>query len=185
MKTLIQTTATLSFLLLGGTAMAGAGHGSSGHGSTTALGAPGHAEDVDREIAVSMTEMKFDLDSDEIRPGETVRFLVSNDGRVVHEFNLGTPESWKAHDGEMRAMFKKGMMSMRKIDHDKMMAAGMMHDDPNSVLLEPGETAELIWTFPDHAEQVDEVAFACNVPGHLAAGMKGEFDVATDAAAES
>lgn len=172
MKPLFQTTATLSFLLLAGSAIAGAGHG-----TDMAFGAPGHADDVDREIAVSMTEMEFDLDSADIRPGETVRFLVSNDGRVVHEFNIGTPESWKSHDREMKAMFKKGMMSMRKIDHDKMKSAGMMHDDPNSILLEPGETGEVIWTFPEHMEEAEDVAFACNVPGHLAAGMKGEFEI--------
>jgi len=51
-----------------------------------------------------------------------------------------------------------------------MEAAGMMHDDPNSVLLEPGKTGEVIWTF----SEVTEVGFACNVPGHRNAGMVGK-----------
>jgi uncharacterized cupredoxin-like copper-binding protein len=48
----------------------------------------------------------------------------------------------------------------------------MMHSDPNSTLLEPGERAEVIWRFPDEAT---EVGFACNVPGHREAGMVGNI----------
>ena len=44
-----------------------------------------------------------------------------------------------------------------------------MHDEPNSVLLEPGKSAEIVWKFPEHAE----LEFACNVPGHYDAGMQG------------
>jgi uncharacterized cupredoxin-like copper-binding protein len=46
----------------------------------------------------------------------------------------------------------------------------MKHDDPNSVLLEPGKSAEVIWTFPKKAE----LEFACNVPGHYESGMVGK-----------
>ena len=42
--------------------------------------------------------------------------------------------------------------------------------DPNSVLLEPGKTGEVIWTF----SEATEVGFACNVPGHRNAGMVGK-----------
>jgi len=48
---------------------------------------------------------------------------------------------------------------------------GMKHDDPNSILLAPGESGELIWTFSGDAE----LEFACNMPGHYQAGMVGEF----------
>ena len=52
-------------------------------------------------------------------------------------------------------------------------AAGMMaHDDNNSVLLEPGEAAELVWTFTSAAE----LEFACNVPGHYQMGMVGHIE---------
>jgi uncharacterized cupredoxin-like copper-binding protein len=45
----------------------------------------------------------------------------------------------------------------------------MEHNDPNSVLLEPGKSAEVIWRFA----KAGELEFACNVPGHYDAGMVG------------
>ena len=51
--------------------------------------------------------------------------------------------------------------------------AMMKHDDPNSVLLRPGETKELIWRFAGGMT----LEFACNVPGHYEAGMVGELKV--------
>jgi uncharacterized cupredoxin-like copper-binding protein len=53
------------------------------------------------------------------------------------------------------------------------MGNGMKHDDPNSVLVEPGKTAELTWTF----SKATNLEFACNVPGHYQAGMVGKLTV--------
>jgi len=50
---------------------------------------------------------------------------------------------------------------------------GMKHDDPNSVLVEPGKTAELTWTF----SKAGALEFACNIPGHYQAGMVGKLTV--------
>jgi uncharacterized cupredoxin-like copper-binding protein len=49
----------------------------------------------------------------------------------------------------------------------------MKHDDPNSVLLEPGQRQEVIWKFSDNSN----IEFACNVPGHYQAGMYGDVKV--------
>lgn len=49
----------------------------------------------------------------------------------------------------------------------------MEHDDPNVVLVEPGKTAEFAWTFAK-SRSFD---FACLVPGHFEAGMKGKIIV--------
>lgn len=38
---------------------------------------------------------------------------------------------------------------------------------PNSPLMEPGETAEVVWTFNTKSE----LEFACNIPGHYDCGM--------------
>ena len=43
----------------------------------------------------------------------------------------------------------------------------MSHTHTNSVLLEPNETAEIIWKFNTDAK----LEAACNVPGHYEAGM--------------
>jgi uncharacterized cupredoxin-like copper-binding protein len=52
-------------------------------------------------------------------------------------------------------------------------AAQMSHDDANSVLVEPGKTAELVWTFAKEGS----LEFACNLPGHYQAGMVGKLTI--------
>ncbi|MHC4434195.1 MAG: cupredoxin domain-containing protein [Planctomycetota bacterium] len=160
-----KTTATAIALLLSATSV----FAGPGHDSGPAFGQPGSEAEVDRVIQISMDEMKFGPKQIPVKEGETIKFVVTNVGRAVHEFNLGTDVTWDGHRDEMRAMMKNGMMNMLRIDHDKMKEAGMMHDDPNSVLLEPGESGEVIWTFSD----ATEMGFACNVPGHREAGMVG------------
>jgi uncharacterized cupredoxin-like copper-binding protein len=48
----------------------------------------------------------------------------------------------------------------------------MKHDDPNSVLVEPGQTKELTWKFTKQTT----LEFACNMPGHYEAGMVGKVN---------
>ena len=43
----------------------------------------------------------------------------------------------------------------------------MVHDDPNAVTVEPGQTRELTWRFVGN----QPVLFACNIPGYAEAGM--------------
>ncbi|REC54634.1 copper-binding protein [Rhodosalinus sediminis] len=169
-KTLLTGTA-LAASLAASIAVAGPGHG-----DEDGIGEPGDAAQIDRTIIVEMDEMSFSPETIEVAPGETIRFEVVNVGRAVHEFNIGTGETWNGHRGEMRTMMREGMMSARSINHDRMMEAGMMHDDANSVLLEPGDTGQVIWTFPEGGE----IGFACNVPGHREAGMVGDFRMGHD-----
>lgn len=144
-----------------------------GHGNNT--GNVGKAADVNREIDVEMGEMFFKTSAPmKFKAGETVKFVVVNTGKLIHEFNIGDLKGHKAHEKEMRKMMRKKMVTMTSINHDKMKAAGMMHDDPNSVLLEPGQEAEVIWQF---TEDADGVLIACNVPGHRQGGMVAEVTV--------
>jgi len=156
--------AMTALIFSAGAAFAGAGHGDS-------IGKAGDPAKVDRIIEVSMDEMKYDPATITVAEGETIKFVVRNNGKLVHEFNLGNKASWGGHKGEMQKMMKSGMMTMNKLDHSKMMKGGMMHDDPNAALLEPGQTAEIVWTFTE----ATEMGFACNVPGHLEGGMVGEI----------
>ncbi len=167
-KTILTGTALVASLTAS-IAVAGPGHGDG-------IGEAGDAAQVDRTIIIEMDEMKFSPEAIEVEPGETIRFEVVNVGRAVHEFNIGTSETWDGHRGEMRTMMSEGMITSRRINHDRMREAGMMHDDANSVLLEPGDTGEVIWTFPEGGE----IGFACNVPGHRNAGMVGGFRMGPD-----
>lgn len=169
MNTRIKTFSSITLaLVVSATAGLASGTHEVGHGPS--IGEPGKPAKADRTIQVSMSEMKYEPSQIEVKEGETITFEISNDGRMVHEFNLGTHDMWDGHAHEMKTMMQKGMMNTRKLFHDKMKDAGMVHDDPNSVLLEPGQTAQITWTFSEDAE----MGFACNVPGHREAGMVGE-----------
>ncbi|MCC3306772.1 cupredoxin domain-containing protein [Sneathiella sp. HT1-7] len=152
---------------------AGNHHGS--HGEKSGIGIPGNAADVTRTIEIKMGDNYYEPEELSIKKGETVRFKIVNAGEFVHEFNIGTAAMHAAHQEEMMMMMEHGVLEADKINRDMMkmdMGNGktMEHNDPNSVLLEPKETAEVIWKFSDDAE----LEFACNVPGHYASGMMGE-----------
>lgn len=153
------------------------GHSGTG-GKAEAHGTAGKAEDVTTTIEVTMYDNYYEPETIVVTEGETVRFVIKNVGEFVHEFNIATPEMHKAHAPEMMMMMEHGVLEPDRINQEaaKAMQASMghgMHDDPNSVLLEPGQTGEVIWKFPEHAE----IEFACNVPGHYDSGMVGEFEL--------
>ncbi|MDN3519047.1 cupredoxin family protein [Aquisalimonas lutea] len=126
------------------------------HGNM-AGGQPGKPDAVDRTIRIDAADIEFDRQKIEVEAGETIRFVITNTGQLDHDFTLGTPAMQRAHQEEMREMMAEGGMQG--------------HDDPNAVMLEPGQTKELIWRFAE----ADELEFACNVPGHYEAGMRGEI----------
>lgn len=150
----------------------GSGHGA-GHGDNHAnYGMPGKTSAASRTITITMQDNFFQPEDLEIAHGETIRFVIKNEGDLVHEFNIGTAETHEEHAPMMQMMVDHGVMEADKINHDvaKSMQASMghgMHDEPNSVLLEPGQSGEIVWTFPDGGE----IEIACNVPGHYDGGM--------------
>lgn len=130
------------------------GHGGGEHAATA--GRPGDPAKVDRTIAVSMSDtMRFDPEKMIFKAGETVRFVVRNEGKIRHEMVIGTVEELKEHAEMMRKM------------------PAMQHAEPNMISLAPGESGDLVWRF-DNAGSFD---FACLVPGHLEAGMRGKIEV--------
>ena len=137
------------------------------------VGKPAKAADAQRTVEVIMGDIYFEPKELALESGETVRFVVKNIGQLIHEFNIGTEDMHKAHRKEMSDMMKTGALTATGLDHSKMDHSGMKHDDPNSVLVEPGNTMELTWTFPKSGK----LKFACNVPGHSEAGMIGDFTV--------
>lgn len=121
-----------------------------------AIGKPASASEANRTVEVSMDDsMRFEPERIEVRQGETIRFVVRNLGQVKHEFVLGTLAELKKHAALM-AKFPQ-----------------MEHDDPNAVWVEPGRSGELAWTFT----KAGRFDFACLVPGHFEAGMKGKIIV--------
>lgn len=170
-----------TMMVLGATAMAadmrGGGHSDDHHGGELAAmnGMPGNASDVTRTVEITMHDNYYTPENLSVHKGETVRFKVRNGGDLVHEFNIGDAATHRAHQSEMMEMMESGVLEPDRINHDKMGhghgGAAMEHDDPNSVLLEPGQSGEIVWKFGEPTA----LEFACNVPGHYDAGMMGQF----------
>ena len=149
-----------------------------GHGHSLDFGEAGKATDVSRTIEVIMQENYYTPEKIDVKAGETIRFKIINKGELVHEFNLGTAKMHAAHQKEMEMMVEHGVLEADKINHNMMkmdMGGGktMEHDDPNSVLLEPGKSGEVIWKFT----KATDLEFACNVPGHYESGMMGKMQI--------
>ncbi|MEK6216992.1 MAG: copper-binding protein, partial [Boseongicola sp.] len=71
-----------------------------------------------------------------------------------------------AHAEEMM-MLDSGVLEADRINHNLMNMTEMAHDDANSVLLEPGKSADILWTFSGDAA----LELSCNIPGHRESGM--------------
>lgn len=156
-------------------AFAAGSHGG-GHGAN--IGQPGELANASRTVEIVMEDNYFEPENIEVSEGETVRFVILNKGEFVHEFNIGTAAMHASHQQEMMMMVEHGVLETDKINMQMMsmdMGNGMTmkHDDPNSVLLEPGKTAEIVWTFA----KTMELEFACNVPGHYESGMMGNVTI--------
>ena len=149
---------------------------SKGH-HAVGIGQPGKAKEVTRTLAVVMNDNYYEPENLVVNEGETIRFSLSNNGKQVHEFNIGTAAMHKGHQKEMMMMVQHGIIQGGKLNRDMMkmdMGNGqtMEHNDPNSILLAPGESGEIIWAFNQKAD----LEFACNVPGHYEAGMSGKVE---------
>lgn len=134
-----------------------AGQGAHGHGPASfAAGEPGAGSKITRKVEILAREgdgkMLFEPAQIVVRKGETVEFVVRNEGQLEHEFVLGSAIENASHAALMEAM------------------PDMKHDDPNAVRVAPGKTARLVWRF----SKAGAFEFACLIPGHYDAGMRGE-----------
>ena len=90
-----------------------------------------------------------------VKKGETVRFLVRNDGKVMHEMVIGSMKELKEHAELMR--------KFPTMEHEE---AYMSH-------VAPGKEGEIVWQFT----QAGEFNYACLIPGHMEAGMIAKITV--------
>ena len=122
----------------------------------TDFGREGDPRKATRTVKVAMADtMRFTPADIAVRRGETIRFVVRNDGKVLHEMVLGT----KAAIAEHAEMMKK--------------FPGMEHADANMAHVAAGTSGEIVWQFT----RPGEFAFACLQPGHFEAGMVGRITV--------
>jgi|TARA_B100000401_G_scaffold416638_1_gene339115 uncharacterized cupredoxin-like copper-binding protein len=146
-------------------------------GSMKAIGVKGKEENVDRVIKVLMYDNYYQPNIFKVKKNETIKFVVENKGELVHEFNIATKKMHLKHQPEMMMMVENEILLADKIDKKKMKEMAkkdpsMAHSHSNSVLLSPGESANLIWKFSNSVE----IEAACNVPGHYDVGMIAKIE---------
>lgn len=86
-----------------------------------------------------------------------MRLVIKNVGQIKHELSLGTEAELLEH-----------LELMKKFPD-------MEHDEPSKVTLDPGKQGEIVWQFT----KAGTVNFACLIPGHYEAGMRGVVTVST------
>jgi uncharacterized cupredoxin-like copper-binding protein len=95
-----------------------------------AFGREGDPKKVTRTVRVGMADtMRFAPSDLTVKRGETVKFVVRNNGKVKHEMVIGTMEELKAHAEIMKKH------------------PGMEHDEPHMAHVAPGKTETLVWRF--------------------------------------
>ena len=99
--------------------------------------------------------MRFTPAQIDVKRGETIKFVVKNNGKLKHEMVLGSAKELKEHAALMQKFPE------------------MEHADPNQVSVDPGKSGELIWQFT----KTGKFDFACLQPGHFEAGMVGKVAV--------
>ena len=119
-------------------------------------GIAGDAKSAVRTVTLRMGDnMRFTPDVVSVKQGETVRFVVKNQGKQLHEMVIGTKKELDAHAALMLKF------------------PTMEHDEPYMAHVAAGKSQNLIWTF----NRAGDFEFACLIAGHYQAGMVGKITV--------
>ena len=121
-----------------------------------AFGREGDPKKVSKTIQVEMADtMRFTPDTLTVKTGDTVKFVVKNSGKQMHEMVLGTEKELKEHAALMLKF------------------PTMEHAEPYMAHVAAGKKEEIVWQFT----KAGEYHFGCLIPGHYEAGMKGRIMV--------
>lgn len=124
-----------------------------------AFGSEGDPRRANRTIAISMNDtMHYSQSAIHVAKDETVTFVITNKGKLLHELVLGTEDELKKHAELMRKN------------------PGMEHSEAYMSHVKPGTTEKMTWKFT----QPGTFLYGCLVAGHFEAGMKGRIVVAAN-----
>ena len=119
-------------------------------------GIAGDPKAAKRTIELKMTDdMRFTPDKIDVTEGDTIRFMLRNQGKVLHEFVLGTRQQLDEHAALMVKF------------------PGMEHEEPYMTHVGPGKTGQMVLNF----NRAGDFDFACLIAGHYQAGMVGKIKV--------
>lgn len=120
------------------------------------FGREGDPKKVVRTIQISMADtMRYSPDRLTVKQGETVRLVLTNKGKIMHELVLGSEKKLKEHAEVMKKF------------------PNMEHDEPYMAHVPSAKKQEIVWQF----NQPGEFLFGCLIPGHYEAGMVGRVTV--------
>jgi uncharacterized cupredoxin-like copper-binding protein len=141
-------------------------HGDAGHDKKTMKvkkeqkewGIAGDEKSASRTVNIGMSDaMRFTPSSLQFKKGDTVKLACKNEGKVMHEFVIGTKKDLDEHAALMVKF------------------PNMEHDEPYMAHVAPGKTGHIVWTF----NRAGDFEFACLIAGHYQAGMVGKIKVTT------
>ena len=119
-------------------------------------GIAGDTKSTKRVINLVMNDtMRFTPSAITVKQGDTIRFVVKNQGKQMHEMVIGTKKELDAHAALMVKF------------------PTMEHDEPYMAHVAAGKSQDLIWTF----NRAGDFEFACLIAGHYQAGMVGKITV--------
>ena len=120
------------------------------------FGREGDPKKATRTIKITMDDtMRYTPDTISVKQGETIRLVIENKGKTLHELVMGSEKELKEH-AELMKKFPD-----------------MEHSAPYMAHVGTGKQREIIWEF----NRPGDVLFGCLMPGHYEAGMAGKITV--------
>lgn len=120
------------------------------------FGKAGDTKKVTRTVTITMSDkMRYTPDTLIVKRGDTIRFVVKNGGKLMHELVIGSMSELKEHADLMKKF------------------PNMEHDEPYMAHVASGKSETVVWQFTQHGE----FYFGCLIPGHFEAGMIGKIIV--------
>ncbi len=115
---------------------------------------------ISRSVELRMDDqMRFTPNRVDAQAGETIRFVLYNDGKTTHEMVLGDEAQIKAHAVAMQ----------QGAGHDD----GHSHGTGAAISVPAGQRGEMVVRF----DRAQTLQMACLIPGHYEAGMRGQLNV--------
>ncbi len=100
-----------------------------------------------RTVVITIHHSAFEPVELDVRPGETIRFVIRNTDPIDHEFIVGDREVQDVHERGTEASHPPR---------------------PGEVTVPAGQIVRTSFTFGE-----DDLLFGCHIPGHWAYGMRG------------
>lgn len=148
-------------------------HGSKGHGAK-------HRQEDQEQAAMTMQKStdKNGMEMDSSAASDSGSGMNMQKGQGSTDMGQGNmksevDDSSGDHSG-MNMQSSQSSMAPHSKGHGEAESGVATPADMPSLTLEPGETKNLMVTFPEGA---DNLEFACNIPGHYQAGMHGRLTI--------